>query len=84
MHHRLKTESRFYRRIESGDKTFEVRKNDRDFQAGDSIQLVEVQDGTSFHTGASIFINVDYVLAGGQYGIAPDYCVMSISKNRTE
>jgi hypothetical protein len=30
-----------YRRVEDGSKTFEIRNNDRDYQAGDTITLRE-------------------------------------------
>lgn len=40
MRHRLKILPQYYRRVQSGEKTFEVRKNDRDFQTGDIVELV--------------------------------------------
>ena len=39
--HSLKIEKRFIPRILSGQKTFEIRKNDRDYQVGDILRLYE-------------------------------------------
>jgi len=45
MHHTLKIWPRYFDRVISGEKTFEVRKNDRDFQNGDTIRLREYDPG---------------------------------------
>jgi len=37
-HHLLKIERRFMNARRAGEKTFEVRRNDRDFQVGDTVQ----------------------------------------------
>jgi len=39
--HVLKIHKQFLPRILSGQKTFEIRKNDRDFQVGDTLFLNE-------------------------------------------
>lgn len=39
--HRLKTETKFFKDVKSGIKQFDVRKNDRDFQIGDTLILEE-------------------------------------------
>lgn len=41
MTHELKIWPVYYRRVAEGSKTFEVRENDRDFQAGDDVILYE-------------------------------------------
>lgn len=41
MNHSLKIWPQYYDRLLTGEKTFEIRKNDRGFQAGDSITLAE-------------------------------------------
>jgi hypothetical protein len=40
-HHDIKILPKYYRRVEDGTKTFEVRENDRDYQAGDTVSLHE-------------------------------------------
>jgi len=39
--HELKTWPHFYRAIIVGEKTFEIRKNDRDFKVGDTLVFKE-------------------------------------------
>lgn len=41
--HILKTTALYFDAIERGDKTFEVRRNDRAYQAGDILMLARVQ-----------------------------------------
>lgn len=38
-HHNLKIYLQHYRNVRSGTKTFEIRKNDRAFQKGDTVAL---------------------------------------------
>lgn len=38
--HRLKTWPQYWDAVHSGDKTFEVRRDDRGFQKGDIVELV--------------------------------------------
>jgi len=76
--HRLKTHPQYFERILSGDKTFEVRKNDRDFQVGDEIILEEWYPESESYSGDWALVRVTYLLQGGQFGIEDDYIVMSI------
>ena len=39
MHHDLKIEEPYYQAIIEGKKTFEVRYNDRGYNAGDSVEM---------------------------------------------
>lgn len=38
-HHKLKIEQRYYDALHCGDKPYELRYNDRDYQAGDTISF---------------------------------------------
>jgi len=38
-HHQIKILERYHDHILSGQKTFEIRENDRDYQVGDSISF---------------------------------------------
>lgn len=41
MHHNLKIAPSFFAAVADGRKTFEIRHNDRGFQAGDTVNLLE-------------------------------------------
>ena len=62
MIHELKTAPVYFNRSWSGEKLFEVRKNDRHFQKGDVIILME-WDGEKY-TGHQIIGSITYVLSG--------------------
>ena len=78
MVHDLKTWPVYFRRVFSGDKTFEVRKDDRDFQIGDFLNLKEYNPDTNEYTGKSVSVYITYILRGGGFGIETGYCVMAI------
>ncbi len=60
-------------------KTFEYRKNDRDFMVGDNLHLVEHDPDFADNVApASIVRRITYILHGPNYGIPVGYCVMSI------
>ena len=78
MTHELKTWPRYYQRVMDGDKTFEVRAADRDFQIGDFLTLKEYDPDTSKYSGRCLSAIVTYILHGGNFGIESGFCVMSI------
>jgi hypothetical protein len=76
MHHHLKTESQYFQAIERGEKKFELRKNDRNFQLHDLVTLVEVVDGIP--TGRQLApFEIKYLLLGGQFGLPEGYCIFN-------
>jgi hypothetical protein len=81
MIHELKTAPVYFNRSWSGEKLFEVRRNDRHFQKGDGIILME-WNGVKY-TGSQIFGSITYVL-GGFDAINSEYVVFGfrISKKR--
>ena len=77
--HELKTWPVFYNAISRGLKTFELRKNDRDFQAGDKLILKEWSPKTEKYTGLFMTKDVKYILHGsGKLGLKKGYCIMSL------
>lgn len=90
--HVLKAVDRYFDAIERGDKTFEVRRNDRAFQTGDIIELVKVTEGGTAVSspGGNAFSRVTlrrqitYLLQGGQFGIEPAYCVLGLGPVTSE
>ena len=75
--HFLRTINPYFHQVWMDNKKFEVRKNDRDFKAGDVLVLKEYDEKNGY-LGRLIFANISYVLEGGQYGVDEDYCIMSI------
>lgn len=79
--HQLKTWPQFFEDIMHGLKTFEVRRNDRGFKVGDILELVEYDPGisrTGRYTGRKIIRRVNYILEGGDFGLAEGFIVMGI------
>jgi len=75
--HVLKTWPAYFKEVLIGRKTFEVRRDDREFQVGDTLRLVEWSQQTG-HTGRALDRRVTYVLPGGEFGIEEGYVVMGI------
>lgn len=76
--HRLKCWPEFFAKIRSREKRFEARKNDRDFRVGDTLLLLEWNPQTGQYTGEVERARVSYMLAGPNFGVERDYCVMSL------
>lgn len=79
--HELKTISTYFDAVAEGRKTFEVRRNDRGFQAGDLLYLIRVTDDYSRRaTGERLTRRITYLLQGGQFGIEPGFCVLGLGE----
>lgn len=78
MVHELKCWPYYFERVKDREKTFEVRKNDRDFQTGDVIILKEWDPKEKQFTGRLLGARIGYILPGGHLGIEPGYCVMQL------
>lgn len=83
--HELKCLAPFYDAIVRGEKTFDVRKDDRAFQTGDTLNLqrVDATPGNYVHYPV-LMCRVVYVLRGGQFGIEPGYVVLGIRHGAME
>jgi ASC-1-like (ASCH) protein len=79
MEHILKTLPVYFERVWNGEKTFEVRKNDRGFQAGDKVVLHEWTEKNGY-TNRMIYATINYVLHGFE-GLSDGYVVFSIEVN---
>lgn len=81
--HELKIWPRYFKRVRDGQKTFEVRLNDRDFQPGDTIVLREWEPESDTapgrYTSDLFFVLITYVFHGdGTNGVMPGYVVFGI------
>lgn len=74
--HTLKILPEYYREVLFGYKTFEIRKNDRDYKVGDRLYLREFDGGN--YTGNVVNKTISYILNGGNYGLEKDYVILAI------
>ena len=83
MIHQLKIEPDYFKKIVEGVKTFEVRKNDRDFHVGDYLGLNEItphscnSDGEHKETGNFVLLKVLDVFSDNRF-VKNGYVIMSI------
>ena len=75
--HQLKTWPEHFQQVWIGAKTFEARKNDRDFCVGDVLELVEWSVDAGL-TGRRVLMRVSHMLKGPGFGIEDGYVVLSI------
>lgn len=76
--HDLKTSPEYFEAVWRGEKRFEIRKDDRNFQVGDTLYLREYDPWAEQYTGRTRRMRVTYLYRGEW--VAPGYCVMSIKK----
>jgi hypothetical protein len=78
MVHELKTLPKYWDDVRSGRKTFEVRRNDRNFNVGDSLELYSYSGEENWQDGEFLEYWVSYILEGGQFGIEPGFVVLGL------
>lgn len=77
--HYLKIKPEYYKDVECGLKTFELRKNDRDFQVGDILMLIKLDDMGN-ETDQVCKVKVRYILKDcPQYGLKDGYAILGIN-----
>ena len=75
MIHTLKTWPEYYLYVASGEKTFEIRKNDRDYKHWDILILREFDPKTNKYSGRWVVRRVTYIT---DFGMQPGYICMAI------
>lgn len=79
MIHELKIQPRYYHDLVFGNKNFEIRKNDRDYEVGDKLILAEFSENK--FTGRVTKAKITYIHYGtGEFGLEKGYCVLGLSK----
>lgn len=81
--HKLKLDIAFCDAVLSGEKSFEIRKNDRGYQKGDHIKFVPVERGEYImypceHDISKKEYEITYVLSN--LGIEEGYVVLAIKE----
>ena len=77
MIHELKTIEPFFSHLGCRNKNFEVRKNDRNFNAGDYLRLRKYDVETQNYSGDELLVKVNYILHDENY-CKGGYCIMGI------
>lgn len=80
--HILKIKEEYMKAISYGEKTFELRENDRDYQVGDLIHFVDLDENEylMFNNVDNIY-RITYVLKDvPEYGLDKDYCILGIKR----
>lgn len=77
--HFLKTEPQYFRAVNLGEKTFELRFNDRDFRVGDTLVLVEYRPDTGT-TGRQLTRVITYITQDDPWGaLATGWCILGLA-----
>lgn len=77
MKHELKTWTQYFEEVWDRVKTFEVRKNDRNFQVGDTLILKEWNQFRQTFTGRKMSVKVTYILDDPEF-VKEGYVIMGI------
>lgn len=89
MIHELKTDPDFFEMVKSGEKTFELRFNDRGFQVGDTLVLRKtLHEGYDMkhrgfplvYTGDELLVKVTLIIGKTRFSTLGNWVVMGIVK----
>lgn len=84
--HELKILHPYLIDVTIGIKTFELRKNDRDYQVGDLIHFIDIwgddtKNDVEPYIDENTLYRITYVLKDVEkYGLDKDYCILAIKK----
>lgn len=76
--HRVKCWPEYFLDIGDGTMTFNLRKNDRDYQVGDTIVFEEFRHRVGEYTGETITCRVGYILKNFD-GLMPGYVILGLT-----
>ncbi|MEZ2410588.1 DUF3850 domain-containing protein [Bosea sp. RCC_152_1] len=81
--HELKTWPVYFDAVARGEKTFEVRRDDRGFQKGDIVRLRRWNtEWQGYDKTPPIECEIAWILTGGQHGVEPGYVVLALQATR--
>lgn len=75
--HRLKTWPQYLSAVITGEKKFELRKDDRKFEEGDYLILEGWNPDIGQYTNATVILEVVYILRGPAFGLKKGFVIMS-------
>jgi ParB family transcriptional regulator, chromosome partitioning protein len=77
--HVIKCWPEYFKPIAKGEKTFDLRKDDRSYAVGDIVLLCEFRPTTGEYTGPTIRVKIGYILREFA-GLMPGYCILGIER----
>lgn len=81
--HELKCHPESFAHLKAGRKHVELRKNDRDFAAGDVLLLREYDAAADVYTGRHLLARVTHIVRDFEgYGLQEGYVAMSVYRFR--
>ena len=86
--HTLKTWPQYWDAVRAGVKPFEVRKSDRDFKVGDTLELIRWNPDTAQEEPVdfegscvgALICKITYILPGGGFGIEEGTCILGLDR----
>lgn len=84
--HNVKSWPHFFQAILEGKKLHDLRRNDRDFQVGDTLCLREYDPAKGLYTGRQCFVTIKYITderwpcAFSSAVLDKGYCILSIER----
>lgn len=77
--HELKIWPEYYNELIQGNKNFEIRKHDRDFQVDDILRLREWEESSKSYTGRESTAVITYILTNKEFkGLVSNYSALGI------
>ena len=79
MTHELKILPKYFQEVWDGNKTFELRKDDRDYKIGDQLRLLEYSHFLDEYSGRECNRTIIYILKNcEEYGLKDGFVILGI------
>lgn len=79
MIHHIKCWPEYFESIENGIKTFELRKDDRNYKIGDTLVIRDFDPDTATYSGKFLIRIVNYKMSDSLMGLQYGYCILGLS-----
>jgi hypothetical protein len=82
--HHLKSWPQFFNPVRAGQRTHELRRDDRNFSVGDMLVLHEFDPETQRHTGETCEVEITSITSFAQpcavsgEALNPNFCILSV------
>ncbi len=84
--HNVKSWPQYFAPIKEGQRTHDLRRNDRDFQVGDTMLLAEFDPQSQKYTGETCEVEITSMTSMSQpcavssEALDPAFCILSIQR----